>query len=278
MVVDINPVLVSFGPLAVRWFGGLALAGLALAIGLSLRELGQATPDRKAAAAALAWALPAGLLGARLAHVIGYWDYYLTNSEAIWQLNVDGLSLWGGLAVGGLVAATRLRQETVARRRILDVIVPYAALGIVVGRLGEFLDGHGQGLVSALPWATQYANQFAATPDFGVARHPAQLYDALVALGLFALIKLLPSSAPHGARLATFLVVYGLGRLLIGQVRLDPAFLFGLQIEQLLALISVALGVVYGLRAVLRTSAIHPSNFGAKETREVRATEDSLAA
>ena len=84
--------------------------------------------------------------------------------------------------------------------------MPYAALGIVVGRLGEFLDGHGQGLASALPWATQYANQFAATPDFGVARHPAQLYDALVALGLFALIKLLPSSAPHGARLATFLV------------------------------------------------------------------------
>jgi phosphatidylglycerol---prolipoprotein diacylglyceryl transferase len=278
VLVDINPILVSYGSLAVRWFGALALVGLALAICLSVRELGLQPSTRRAAVDALAWGLPAGLLGARLVHVVGYWDYYLTNSGEIWQLNVEGLSMWGGLVVGGLVAGTRLRQDAIRRRHILDIIVPYAALGIAIGRVGEFLDGHGQGLASAVPWATQYASPLAATPDFGVARHPAQMYDALLALGLFALTKLLPNFAPTGARLAAFLVIYGLGRVVIGQVRLDPAFLFGLQIEELLALGAVAFGGVYGLRLLLRTSVIRRADFGAKKTREARPAEETLPA
>ncbi len=210
MLIDIDPVLLSVGPLAVRWFGLLALLGLGVAIWLSLRELKRQRLSRNLALDALAWGLPAGLLTAWLVHVIGNWDYYLTNSGEVWQLNVDSLSLWGGLVGGCLIGAARLRRDPLRRRRILDAMVPYAALGIAIGRLGEFLDGQGQGLASTLPWATRYTNHLAASPDFGVARHPAQLYDGLGALVLFALLVVLPASLPAGTRLAIFLVVYGL--------------------------------------------------------------------
>ncbi len=274
MVVAINPVVLDLGPLAVRWFGLLALVGLGLAVWLSLRDLERHALGRKQALDALAWGLPAGLLIGRLVHVLGWWDYYLTNSGAIWQLNVDGLSLWGGLLGGLLIAFARLKRDPVRRRRIFDIIAPNVGLGIAIGRVGAFLDGHGQGLPSDLPWATQYASRLAATPDFGVPRHPAQLYDALIALVLFLVLSRAPRELAAGSRLAAFLVLYGAARLMLGTVRLDPAFLFGLQIEQILALGAIGFGLVYGLLPVLqlRRTAIAPG------PGKPRQREDSLAA
>jgi phosphatidylglycerol:prolipoprotein diacylglycerol transferase len=278
VLIDFDPVALSFGPLAVRWFGLLALLGLAVAIWLSLRELRRQRLSRKLALDALAWGLPAGLVTAWLVHLIGYWNYYLTNTGEVSQLSVDSLSLWGGLVGGCLVGAARLRRDASRRRRILDVLVPYAALGIAIGRAGEFLDGHGQGLASTLPWATQYANRLAASPDFGVPRHPAQLYDGLFALSVFALLSVLPTAIPAGSRLAVFLVLYGLGRIVMGQVRLDPSFLFGLQIDQLLALGCVGFGLVYGLRPWLG-GVRHPRT-APEDSRQhaPSVTEEKLAA
>jgi phosphatidylglycerol:prolipoprotein diacylglycerol transferase len=274
VVIALNPIVVQLGPMAVRWFGLLALLGLGLAVWLSLRDLRRLGLGRELALDALAWALPAGLVTAHVVHVLGWWDYYLTNAQPIWQLNLDSLSLWGGLVGGGLVALARLGRDPARRRRIVDVIAPNAALGIAIGRLGEFLDGHGQGLPSDLPWATQYANHLAASPDFGVARHPAQLYDALVALLLFAILSRAPRRLAAGSRLAGFLVLYGGARLVLGAVRLDAAFLFGLQIEQILAVGAVGFGLVYGLRPVLRAGRA-----GLATARgEARPKEESLAA
>ncbi|MGI9147947.1 MAG: prolipoprotein diacylglyceryl transferase family protein [Chloroflexota bacterium] len=250
MLIALDPVLLTIGALAVRWFGLLALVGLGLAVWLSLRALEREGLDRGVALDALAWALPAALVTARLVHVLGWWDYYLTHASELWQLSIDGLSLWGGLVGGGVIGFARLgsRCDPQTRRRILDVVAPNLALGIGVGRLGAFLDGHGQGLPSDLPWATQYANRLAATPDFGVPRQPAQLYDALVALTLWVALSRLPRRWSAGSRMALFLVLYSSSRLGLGMVRLDPSFLFGLQIEQLLAVLGLAFGVWYGLR------------------------------
>jgi phosphatidylglycerol---prolipoprotein diacylglyceryl transferase len=282
VTITVDPILVSFGSLAMRWYGLLALAGLGLAVWLSLRELRRQGLGWQLALDGLAWALPIGLVGARAVHVLGYWDYYLTNQAELWRLNLDGLSLWGGLATGGVILAARLgRGGSVRRRRILDTVAPYALLGIAVGRIGEFLDGQGQGLPSDLPWATQYANPQAATPDFGIARHPVQLYDAAVAAGLFAVLAFAAARLPAGTRAAVALACYGIARLVMGAVRLDPAFAFGLQIEQLLALGAVATGIVFGVRPLLQRMV--PSRLGrvaepSSAVAPASSKEDSLAA
>jgi phosphatidylglycerol:prolipoprotein diacylglycerol transferase len=277
VIVSIDPVILTIGPYAVRWFGVLALVGLGLATWLSLRDLDARAVSRGRALDALAWGLPGGLIVARLVHVLGWWDYYLTHSSELWQLNLDGLSLWGGLLGGLAFAAARLKLDTARRRMIFDVMAPNVALGIAVGRLGAFLDGQGQGLSSSLPWATQYTNPLAATPDFGVPRHPAQVYDGLVALALFGVLRALPLTLPPGTRLATFFVVYGASRLALGAVRLDPAFLFGLQIDQILALAAIAFGVVYGLRPVVQQRRARRAPAAAAQ-QSARPAEDSVAA
>ena len=272
MILPFSPVLLAVGPLAMRWFGVLALVGLGLAVWLSLRDLTRARLSRKAALDGLTWGLPAGLLVGRLVHVLGWWDYYLMHAAEVWRFNVDGISVWGGLLAGAAVFAARLRRDPLRRRRIFDVVAPNVALGIAVGHVGAFLEGAGQGLPSDLPWATQYASPLAATPDFGVPRHPAQLYEALLGLALFLVLQALPGRLPAGVRAGAFLVVYGLARVALGPLRLDPAFLFGLQMEQLLAIGGVAFGAVYGLLPLLKP--------GAARVRPGRATaaEDSMAA
>jgi phosphatidylglycerol:prolipoprotein diacylglycerol transferase len=282
VLIPIDPVLLSYGPAAVRWYGVLALAALGLAIWLGLRALRRKDLGNRLALDGLAWALPVGLVGARLANVLGYWDYYLTRPAELWQLNLEGLSLWGGLAAGGLIFAARLRRGgAIRRRQILDTLAPYVLLGIAVGRIGEFIDGQGQGPPSELPWATQYASRLAASPDFGVPRQPAQLYDALVALALFGLLLLVPSKLPAGSRMALALVAYGVARLALGAVRLDPAFAFGLQIEQLLAIGAIVIGAVFGVRPLLRQRTRQPARSAtasASSDHDKHTAEDSLAA
>jgi phosphatidylglycerol:prolipoprotein diacylglycerol transferase len=278
VVIDLNPVPASFGPFAVRWSGVLALAGLALAIWLGLRMVARRRLGRRAALDALAWGLPAGIVCGRVAYVLGYWDYYLTNASELWQPGVSGLSLWGGLLGGGLIAAARLGRDPLCRRRIFDAIVPGAALGVAMGRIGQFLDGSGQGVPAQLPWATRYVSPLAATPDFGVPRHPAQLYDAVAALGMCALVLALPRAAPAGSRVALALVGYGVARVASASARTDPTFLFGLQLGEWLALAGVLLGLWYGLGPVV--SAVAGARAGQSDRARTEPTtrEDSLAA
>lgn len=281
MLISINPVLLNLWALEIRWVGVLALLGLGVAIWGSLRALERQHLSRNKGLDALAWGLPVGLLSARLVFVLGHWDFFLTNTSEIGQLDLSGLSLWGGLVGGGLVAAARLGpRDAQQRRHILDVIVPFVALGIVIGRFGQFIDGSGQGLPSSLPWATMYASPLAATPDFGVPRHPAQLYDAAVALALCGFAWAVPRAAPAGTRAAVVLVCYAIGRLALGAVRVDPPFLFGLQIEQLLALGVAAYSFMFGARPLLGyVSNRRAAPAGDRATQRARrGKEDSLAA
>jgi len=242
IVIPFEPLVVPVGPLAMRMFGLLALVGLGAAIWLTLRQLDGA--DGRAALRALAWALPVGVVAARLADILTWWDFYLLHSQDLLRLSPDALALWGGLVGGGLVASAALRHDPARRARIFNAAAPAVAMGIAIGRLGQFLDGYGQGIPSSLIWATQYSSRLMAAPDFGVPRHPVQIYDALITLALCCVLWRMRLAW----RAATFLIAYSTVSLALAPLRLEPAFLLGIQIEQLLA----AAVFVTGVRLVLR--------------------------
>jgi prolipoprotein diacylglyceryl transferase len=248
MAIGLDPVWLRIGSFALRPLGLFALLGLGIGVWLTLRRL-PADKDRDAVLTALAWAIPTGVLTAHVVHVLGWWDYYLTHGADIWRLGIDTLSLWGGLVGGGAIAWARLRNNSARRLQILDAAAPGVALAIAVGRIGAFLDGAGQGVATNVPWATQYTSPLAATPDFGVARHPAQLYDALVCLALLGLLLILKDRLRPGSAAALFVISYAATRVALGAVRLDPPFLFGLQIDQILALGAIAFVLSSRLRS-----------------------------
>src|SRR5207245_9811221 len=141
VILPINPVVLAVGPLAVRWFGLLALLGLGVAVWLSLRDLERARLSRRVALDALAWALPIGLLAGGMVYVLGWWDYYLLHAAELWRLGVAALSLWGGSLGALAVAAARRACDQLRRRRLCAVVAPNPASGIADGTRGAHLAG-----------------------------------------------------------------------------------------------------------------------------------------
>jgi phosphatidylglycerol---prolipoprotein diacylglyceryl transferase len=258
MVIQFDPIVYSFGFISVRWFGVFSLIGVLLGTILTLTVARRQGIDREYVLCTLAWGLPAGIATARLFHVVSGWDYYLTRPDEILQVPLDGLSLWGGLLGGGLVAGLRLRAVRSLRIRLADVATLGLLLAIVLGRVGSFLNGDGQGLASDLPWATLYTHPYTTVPDFIHTRHPTQVYDGLAALFLLALLSRVPVTAPPGTRFWSFLALYGVAGIAIGELGLEPPFIFGLQLDQLLAATAVLFSLVQLSVTYWRRPVRHP--------------------
>lgn len=254
IVIRLNPVIAVLGPVAIRWGGVLAVLGVAAAVLVALWGARRRGLETAALWDAVALALPFGLVGARLAHVLSDWSYYATHPAEVWQLPLGGLSIWGALALGGLAAWVGLRHAGAdVRRGVADAAAPALALGIAVGRIGSFLDGAGQGVRTSLPWGTMYTSNQALVPDFGVARHPAQVYDGLAALAALVVVVLVARWHRPGLGFWAFLLVYGAARLALAPLRLDPSFAFGLQLDVLIASAGILLAAVGATRAIRRT-------------------------
>lgn len=249
ILLTFDPVLVRVGPVSVRWFGVfLVLAILAGAL-LSLRRGRARGLPFESMLDVLAVCLPVGLVGSRLFHLMDAWDYYLMVPEKALALGDGGYSLWGGLAFGGMAAVMVARVRGLPVAILADAVAPGLLLGQAVGRIGSFMNGDHQGLPTSLPWGTMYASSAAAVPDFGVPRHPTQVYEGLYDVLLLGLLLLVERRAPaHGLLFCLYLALYALGRFLISYLRLDPPFLLGLQQAQLASIVAFALAVGLAVR------------------------------
>ena len=254
MLLEVEPVLVRWGSMNIRWYSVLLIVALVVGGGLAVRRaIGGAVPTVTVAFDLLSWVLVAGLIGARLLHLLEHWQFYASRPAAMLDLGNGGLSAWGALIFGGTALALQARQRGLSLARLADAAAPALTVGDAVAQLGCLLNGDGQGLPAELPWATRYRSIDAMSPDFGVARHPCQIYQFITDLLIFGLLGLLRATplAP-GTRFCIWLGLYGLSRVVIGTVRLDPPLLLDLQLAQLLGLAAIAVAAAVLLRMATR--------------------------
>ncbi len=210
----IDPVLISFGPVAIRWYSLAYIAGIVLGWRL-LRSLAQRPPDVAGLEDVddyLVWATLGVILGGRLGYVLFYnFGIYLDNplsTLAVWQ---GGMSFHGGLL--GVIAATIVfcRRRGVELWPFADRVACVAPIGLFFGRLANFINGELFGRVSDAPWAVVFPRG-GSEP-----RHPSQIYEALgEGLVLFVVLMWLVRSEPlrrrPGFLTGVFLAGYGVFR------------------------------------------------------------------
>lgn len=210
----IDPVLIEIGPFAIRWYALAYIAGFFLGWWIAKRLVATAAywPDAKSPFDAnliddaIVWAALLGILGGRLAFVFIYnLDHYLANPAeilAVWQ---GGMAFHGGIAGAVLGLWIFARKNRVSWLALMDVAAVVAPLGIMLGRIANFINGELWGRVSDAPWAMIFPR---AGPE---PRHPSQLYQAATE-GLILFVVLMMIARAGGLKRRGFMAgCFGVG-------------------------------------------------------------------
>ena len=273
---SIDPVLVRIGPVEIRWYALAYVGGLAFAWWF-MRRLAGTRPagsragsrilDDRAVDDLMFWATLGVIVGGRLGYVIFYKPgFYLENPERILALWQGGMAFHGGLVGVALAIVLFCRKRRIDMFSAGDLAACAVPLGLLLGRLANFVNGELWGRVSDVPWAMVF-------PGGGpLPRHPSQLYEAfLEGLLLFVVINLWRRRTGAldrpGELTGLFCAGYGIARFIVEFFRQpdaflpDSGFLFGfVTMGQLLSLPLVALGVWLILRARKRAAvAVNPA-------------------
>ena len=216
----IDPIIVSIGPLAVRWYGVMYLLGLAGAWWLGVRQTDRGiapTRDRQQVEDLIFYGAMGVVLGGRIGYILFYqFSSFLHNPLLLFKITEGGMSFHGGL-IGVITAmwlyARKLDQPFFA---IADFVAPMVPIGLGFGRIGNFINQELWGRPSNVPWAMI----FPADPE-QLARHPSQLYQfALEGVVLFLLLQLAARKPrPMGMISGLFLIGYAVMRFLVEFVR-----------------------------------------------------------
>ena len=243
---QIDPIAFSIGPLAVRWYGLMYLAGFAAAWWLGTRRIakGLAPITRAQFDDLVFFAVLGVIVGGRLGYVLfykpGYSAVHPLEIFAVWQ---GGMSFHGGLLGVILAMGWVAWRRGVDFLRLMDFIAPLCPLGIAAGRMGNFINGELWGRITDVPWGMVFRG---AGP---LPRHPSQLYQfALEGVLLFVILWLYSAKPrPRGAVSAMFLIGYGVLRVAAEFFREPDDFLgllaFNLSMGQWLSLPMVLAGV-----------------------------------
>ena len=216
---NINPVLLHVGPLEVRYYGVLYALGFVIAYFLIYylaknKDIGLSKDD---VADLLLYLVIGVVAGARIVYVVFYNAFfYMQNPLEIFAIWHGGLSFHGGLA--GAVIATLFfcRKKKLEFYDIADIVVLPAALGLALGRIGNFMNGEIYGRLTDVSWCIDYSkNQYMANPPQGC-RHPSQIYESFKNLLMFAVLWFVKDKKmPKGFMFWSFVTMYGLLRTIM---------------------------------------------------------------
>ena len=237
------------GPVPVRGYALSIILGIVVAIWLGERRW-RARGGRPGQVQDLAvWAVPFGVVGARLYHVATDWERYFgpdgspVEALYVWR---GGLGIWGAVALGALGAYLWTRRHQVRILPVLDILGPCVLVAQAIGRWGNWFNQELYGRPTTLPWGLEIdpvnypdgPEQFAVGTTF----HPTFLYEFLWNLAVFAFILWAERRyrLGHGRVFALYVMGYTLGRGWIEYLRID----------------SVQLDDVLGLRFNVWTSIV----------------------
>ena len=257
---------IDIGPLELRAYGLMIAIGVlvgAWLFGRRLTTIGVGGPED--ASAILLWAVPAGVIGARLYHVATEWERFSDAPGDILKVWKGGLGVPGGILLGTIVAVVLARRRGLVVQPFLWAAAPAIPLAQAIGRWGNWWNQELFGRPTDLPWGLEIDadKTIAAGFDPGTLFHPTFLYESLWNLALTVVLIVIGRRVMNERPirlLAMYVIGYGVGRFWIEGLRIDAAKEGGgLRLNQWMAIVLVVGGLAYLLYCRLRPVAQVPS-------------------
>jgi prolipoprotein diacylglyceryltransferase len=180
-----------------------------------------------------------GILGSKIPIWVANFGAILARPDDLGLL-LSGRTIVGGI-IGGALAVYLTKKRLHITQRLGNYLVPSLCIGIFFGRVGCFLAGCCYGTATTLPWGVNFGD--------GISRHPTQLYEALLVLGLFVYSQAVKDDYAPGELFRRFMIVYFAWRFLAEFARVNPVSAVGLTYYQIVA---IAVVLLYLFKNVVR--------------------------
>lgn len=241
------PQIISLGPLSFRLYG--LIVALAFLVGILLarnRARIYKITKEHVDEVVLVLAIPV-LVGARLYHILDFWDYYSQNPEKIIAFWEGGIGIYGALIFGTAALFIYTKVKNLSFLSFADLLAPSVALAQAIGRLGNFFNLEGFGPPTNLPWKVfvpedKRPEAFANFQYF----HPTFFYEAILNFSIFlTLIYLAKRKHPGGFVAVSYVILYSGVRFLLEFLRLDTWVVFQFKVAQIIAIVSIVLAIFF---------------------------------
>ena len=241
--IGINPNLIDFGNFTLSWHGVMTFVAVATAVWLVARWGAKEGMIVDSIYSVAVWGIIGGVIGARILHVIDFWDeVYRDDFISVLSVWSGGIAIYGAI-IGGFIGGSLYimirnsewflslwrtvfpfmgeahRANLPGIGRLADITAPALLIAQAIGRVGDVINGEHFSKVTELPWGVIYTH--ANSPGvFRPPTHPAVGYELLFDLVLLAAIwPLRDRLRPHGMFFALYLATYSIGRFFLSFLR-----------------------------------------------------------
>ena len=251
--------VLELGPFTIHFYALCIIAGIVVAVWLGDKRFKNYGDNLENVVADVAiWAVPFGILGGRLYHVISSpGDYFGKNGNPIDALKIwqGGLGIWGAISVGAVAAYFAYKQQQKKKDLpafgyFLDALAPGILLAQAIGRLGNWFNAELFGRPTDVPWALEIPQslrptQYASSQTF----HPTFLYELIWCTLIATALILVRRKLVPGQIFSAYVGLYSVGRLLIEVIRIDEAnTVAGLRVNVWVSAIVATLALLNYLR------------------------------
>jgi prolipoprotein diacylglyceryl transferase len=226
------------GSVPVRGYALCIIAGVIAAVVIGERRWVARGGTKGAVADVAGIAVPFGLLGARIYHVVTSPSQYLDHPVEALYVWKGGLGIPGGILGGVLAGIIVCRRRGLSAGALADSIAPAVPVAQAIGRFGNWFNQELFGKPTTLPWGLEIDPDNRDAVPGAEAYHPTFLYEALWNLGVAGIVIWADRRwrLGHGRAFALYLALYALGRVWIEALRIDDASrFFGLRLNDYVA-------------------------------------------
>ncbi len=237
---NIDSVAFSIGQVSIYWYGILiafaVILGLALA-GFRNGKYGIAYDDVEEF---ILWALPVGIVCARIYYVAFSWDMYKDDLLSIVKIWNGGLAIYGGIIGATITAIVYCHIKKIKLFDLLDYVVPFLALGQAIGRWGNFFNREAYGASTN----SFFRMELLQKSGEYISVHPTFLYESFGLIIIFIVLMALKRKF-SGHVTAMYFFMYGLLRTCIEWLRTDSLMIYNLKVSMVLSVIFVVLSLLF---------------------------------